>query len=222
MSENNRTQILTRLRAQCTPWTDAQDLDPNGAVLGPAFANHAARLEAFAAAVAQSGAQLDRAATAAEVRDALLGTAAASGAAEVVVPEPQVAAFLNTCVGPGAVLAQRAVRPDDALAVVWAEAGIAETGTLVVSDRIECPAQSNFLPAHWVVILHALDLVDHFEAYWDSRARTGQTGPRSLHWITGPSRTADIGMQMQVGAHGPIGVHVLLLTGELGIHDLEA
>ena len=37
MSENNRTQILTRLRAQCTPWTDAQDLDPDGAVHGAAL-----------------------------------------------------------------------------------------------------------------------------------------------------------------------------------------
>lgn len=221
MSENDRTQILSRLRAHCTPWTGEQALDPEGAVLGPVFDSQGARLEAFVGAVAQSGAQLARATTGAEVRDALLAAAAASGAGEAVVPDPQLAAFLNGCWGSDSALVQRAVRPDDSVAVVQAHAGIAETGSLVVSDCIECPAQSSFLPDHWVVVLHARDLVDHFEAYWASRSGTELAQPRSLHWITGPSRTADIGMQMQMGAHGPVGVHVLLLMGELGPHDLE-
>ena len=35
--------------------------------------------------------------------------------------------------------------------------------------------------------------------------------PRALNLITGPSRTADVEQTIQLGAHGPRSVHVILL-----------
>jgi len=35
--------------------------------------------------------------------------------------------------------------------------------------------------------------------------------PRAVNFITGPSRTADVEQTIQLGAHGPRRLHVILL-----------
>jgi L-lactate dehydrogenase complex protein LldG len=41
--------------------------------------------------------------------------------------------------------------------------------------------------------------------------------PRTLNFITGPSRSADIEQKLQMGAHGPRRLHILLVNAD----DLE-
>ena len=40
--------------------------------------------------------------------------------------------------------------------------------------------------------------------------------PRTVNWITGPSRSGDIEMTMLMGAHGPVRLHVVLVQPETG------
>ena len=35
--------------------------------------------------------------------------------------------------------------------------------------------------------------------------------PRTVNFITGPSRSADIGQKLQLGAHGPRRLHIILV-----------
>ncbi|MCH8952975.1 MAG: LUD domain-containing protein, partial [Proteobacteria bacterium] len=35
--------------------------------------------------------------------------------------------------------------------------------------------------------------------------------PRTVNMVTGPSRSADIGQTLQLGAHGPVALHVFVV-----------
>jgi L-lactate dehydrogenase complex protein LldG len=48
------------------------------------------------------------------------------------------------------------------------------------------------------------------------RTRFGEERlPRTVNFITGPSRTADIEQTIQLGAHGPRRLHIILVGGDL-------
>ena len=108
-------------------------------------------------------------------------------------------------------VARRAAEPEDRVSVTGAFAGVAETGTLVfVSDR-QTPTTLNFLPETHVAVLARDRLVAHLEDVW-AMLRSERTGlPRTVNFITGPSRTGDIELQLELGAHGPRRLHVLLV-----------
>ncbi|MCP8898259.1 LutC/YkgG family protein [Gilvimarinus xylanilyticus] len=85
--------------------------------------------------------------------------------------------------------------------VVQAHTGIAETGT-VMSLSDECPSGLLFLVERLVIVIAREDIVAYQEDAWQ-RLRARNILPRTVNWITGPSRTADIEQQIQIGAHGP-------------------
>ena len=108
-------------------------------------------------------------------------------------------------------VARRAADPDDRVSVTGAFAGIAETGTLVfVSDR-RTPTTLNFLPETHVAVLARDRLVAHLEDVWERLRDERADSPRTVNFITGPSRTGDIELQLEIGAHGPRRLHVLLV-----------
>lgn len=96
------------------------------------------------------------------------------------------------------------------LAVSQASLGVAETGSLKTISGPDTSARLNFLPDHQIVVLSRTHIVGHLEDAW---LRLEQM-PRVVNLVTGPSRTADIEQTMQLGAHGPRRLHVLLLDSE--------
>ena len=101
-------------------------------------------------------------------------------------------------------------RGDDKNAVTMAYAGIAETGSLVMLSSAATPVTTNFLPDNFICLLKTADILQDMEALW-ARMREQQLAmPRSINLITGPSRTADVELTIQMGAHGPRRVHVIL------------
>ncbi len=104
-------------------------------------------------------------------------------------------------------------RPSDPVSLTGALAGIAETGTLMLTSGAERPTTLNFLPETHMVVLKARDITGCYEDAWD-RLREAQDGgplPRTVNLITGPSRTADIEQTIQLGAHGPRRLCILLV-----------
>ena len=101
----------------------------------------------------------------------------------------------------------------DSTSVTGAFAAVAETGTLVMASGPEAPVTLNFLPENHIVVLRASQVTGSYEEVWQRlRAVTGQGEmPRAVNMITGPSRTADIEQTIQLGAHGPRRLHVLLV-----------
>ncbi len=97
-----------------------------------------------------------------------------------------------------------------ALAVSRARAGVAETGSLLLCSGPDTPTRLNFLPEHQILVLDPAQIVRHLEDAW---ALLDATPPRAVNLITGPSRTADVEQTIQLGAHGPRSLHILLVPG---------
>jgi len=99
--------------------------------------------------------------------------------------------------------------------VTMAQWGIAETGTLVLVAASEQHRLASLLPPLHVALLPVERLLGGFdEALAVLRGPTG--GPpaaRTITFVTGPSRTADIELELVVGVHGPKALHVLLFGG---------
>ena len=104
---------------------------------------------------------------------------------------------------------------DDLVSVSHAEAGVVETGTLALFSGQNNPTTLNFLPENHIIVLEESAIVDHYEDVWTLiRQQFGEGNmPRTLNFITGPSRSADIEQTLLLGAHGPIRLHVLLVHG---------
>ena len=101
----------------------------------------------------------------------------------------------------------------DLVGVSHADAGVAETGTLVLTSGPDNPTTLNFLPDHHIVVVDASTVSGDYETVWaDLRRRFGAGAmPRTVNLVTGPSRSADIGQVLQLGAHGPVAVHIFVL-----------
>jgi len=104
----------------------------------------------------------------------------------------------------------------DEVSLTPALAGIAETGTLMLTSGPERPTTLNFLPETHIVLLTADQVVGGMEEAWAKlRERYGRgVMPRTVNLITGPSRSADIEQTLQMGAHGPRRLHIILVDGQ--------
>jgi L-lactate dehydrogenase complex protein LldG len=101
---------------------------------------------------------------------------------------------------------------DDLVAVSDCRLAVAETGSLLFTSGPASPTTHNFVPDHQLVLLDANSLVCHLEDAW-GYLRTLPAGmPRAVNLVSGPSRTGDIEQTIQLGAHGPRRVHVLVVN----------
>lgn len=101
---------------------------------------------------------------------------------------------------------------NDLVAVSHAFGGIAETGTLCVLSGPDNPVTLNFLPDHHIVVVEAAAIVGDMENLWANlRKAQGETMPRTVNMITGPSRSADIEQTLLLGAHGPRALHIVIV-----------
>jgi L-lactate dehydrogenase complex protein LldG len=98
----------------------------------------------------------------------------------------------------------------EAVSLTHAFAGIAETGTLLLRSGPDAPTTLNFLPDTNIVLIEAGRIVGAYEEAW-AMLRASGAMPRTVNFITGPSRSADIEQTLQLGAHGPRRLHILLL-----------
>jgi L-lactate dehydrogenase complex protein LldG len=99
----------------------------------------------------------------------------------------------------------------DMVSLQHAFAGIAESGTLMFPSGPERPTTLNLLADTEIVLLRASRLVGCYEEAWDLLRAEARTIPRNVMLVTGVSRSADIEQTLELGAHGPRRLHVLLV-----------
>lgn len=101
----------------------------------------------------------------------------------------------------------------DETGISRAFAAIAETGTLVMTSGADNPTTLNFLPENHIVIVDASEVTGDLESVMAEIRSTYGKGqmPRTVNFITGPSRSGDIEQKILLGAHGPRALHVVLV-----------
>jgi L-lactate dehydrogenase complex protein LldG len=101
----------------------------------------------------------------------------------------------------------------DLNAVSHAFGAVAESGSVVMVSGSENPSTLNFLPDNHIVVVQGKDVSGDYESVWSRiRYAYGKSGmPRTVNWITGPSRSGDIEQTLLLGAHGPRRLHILLV-----------
>lgn len=95
-------------------------------------------------------------------------------------------------------------------AVTFASFAIAETGTLAYAAGKGAPASWHFRPVLEIAIVRAGTVVAELEDVLIALKAKGGL-PSTLNLVSGPSRTGDIEQTMELGAHGPKALAVLML-----------
>ena len=96
--------------------------------------------------------------------------------------------------------------------ITTAQAGIAETGTLVLDSARERHRLASLVPPVHIAIVEASSI---FLTLAEALAFIRQNGDISpaVTFITGPSRTADIELTLAIGVHGPQELFVIVNQG---------
>lgn len=113
----------------------------------------------------------------------------------------------------GLELDPRAAIPEDRVGVTGAFAALAETGTLMLVSGPQTPASVSLLPETHIAFVPASRVLPYMEDAWDRARRAYGQLPRSVNFISGPSRTGDIEQKMVLGVHGPYRVHIIIVQG---------
>ncbi|AWK85900.1 LutC/YkgG family protein [Azospirillum thermophilum] len=174
------------------------------------------QVELFAGMAAEVAATVERLPALADVPAAVASYLAGLNLpAEIrVAPDPELDS-VPWAERPTLTVSRGAARDGDGASVTGAFAAIAETGTLMLASGDGHPTTLNFLPDTHIVVLRKGKVVGTYEEAWDRlRAAAGgfATGmPRTVNFVTGPSRTGDIEQKIELGAHGPRRLHILLV-----------
>lgn len=208
-----RDAILTRIRNARS--NAAAQVRPAGAVGLDLPANTAGDLLGQFIELARAEvATVDELGAVAEVPAAVARYLEEQGLGNRVVlgPDPQIGELDWQSV-PSLECSEGSLHPDGDTVVTGCYAAVADGGALVVASSPDHPVELNFLPANHIVVLRRDQVLADFEQLWAQLRRdyAGQSWPRCINLIVGPSRTADLGFPPKMGAHGPGRVHILIV-----------
>lgn len=173
---------------------------------------HAAQLALFISNVEREFGTVTRVPIADAVPDAVAAYLAAQNLPSelAIAPHPELQA-MPWAERPLLRLREGRAQGSDAVSVTHAFAAIAETGTLMLPSAPERPTTLNLLPDTTIVVLKADRVVGAYEEAWDLLRAECEGMPRNVMLVTGPSRSADIEQALELGAHGPRRLHVVLV-----------
>jgi len=91
-----------------------------------------------------------------------------------------------------------------------AEAAFAESGSIVIRSGPGRPRMASLIPLVHIALL-PIDRIFRSQMHWMSEGEVGLSEAANVVYVTGPSRTADIEQQLNLGVHGPRAVHVVIV-----------
>lgn len=98
--------------------------------------------------------------------------------------------------------------------ITGVDAAFAATGSVVLNRCLSQPTGPSLLPPIHIAIITEDQILPNFEV-WVAQQRTddlnGFQRSGNIVIVSGPSRTADIAMQLILGMHGPKELHIIIL-----------
>jgi len=123
-------------------------------------------------------------------------------------PDPALEKF-GGGTAPGLTLKREPPGPNDA-ALAIAPFGISETGTLVYLASERRPASWHFRAGLEIAVIAANSIQPDLESVL-ARIKSDGALPSTINLVTGPSRTGDIEQTLELGAHGPKELVILIV-----------
>ncbi|MCL2112902.1 MAG: lactate utilization protein C [Streptococcaceae bacterium] len=96
------------------------------------------------------------------------------------------------------------------VAVAVAKFFLAESATIVVESEAGQGRSLHFLPTHYISVIPLSRMVarsTQAASWFEQNKKPGST----LHFISGPSNSGDIEMQLVVGLHGPLEINYVIV-----------
>jgi L-lactate dehydrogenase complex protein LldG len=96
------------------------------------------------------------------------------------------------------------------LGVTSSIGGLAESGSVILSHGAGRSRMASLVPEVHIALV-AVSAIDRTVAQWAARHPATVAETSNLVIVTGPSRTADIELQLNLGVHGARHLHVVLI-----------
>lgn len=110
---------------------------------------------------------------------------------------------------------QRAIVLHADIGITSCDVAVAETGTLVVCSGPGRERMFSLVPPVHVAIVGASQIVpDLIDVFRRIQGDPGTVRPSNIAFISGPSKTGDIELELTTGVHGPGKWHVIVVRSE--------
>lgn len=214
-SSSSRDQILQRLRDTKRPFPAAPAPPSDYRPVVPRVGSEPAALtQQFIAAAEALACVIHKPATEREAIVVLLELIGEDTAVSCWQPDHMPLPGLATALADNGIETTRPADSDVRVGITGASAALAATGSLVLASSSGQARSVSLLPPVHIAIIRQDQIMPDLEYWFSQHKQAGLDDMRqasNIVVISGPSRTADIALQMVMGMHGPRALHIILL-----------